>query len=374
MSLERLYYNDPFSNIVISYDLTCAMDEVCLIAALQKTILSVPVLGKAIGLDENSALTYTCVGHQRNLQNIVPSDEAEEEIISSLTAHPFDLQNGESLRTVYQKTADGYRIFLCLHHIIGDANSLLLLLKDTQIQTACPAESTEPLDSKAQYLVRAINQQYPHAEYSREDYLQMHRKAFAPSEISKIVLEKDELAKIKAFCRKNGVSLTACLVSEVLDRQKVDTVCLPVDTRPSSDLFGNFVGRIDIARKSVENTADHRLPAIHRMIQSGKQRQDASGQILSQIHPQFYDDVIFDTYGNRPNPTARRMAKLIGYKDSRPTTFVSNLKQVKLPPNISNLCFYPPHPTERYATIGVVTLNGQMVITVQKQRKDSRHA
>ena len=367
MSLERLYYNDPFSNIVISF--TCSIEESNLLTALQRAILSVPALGEAIRLDECSALTYTPVGHLRNLQNIEPSDRPEKEILSSLMAYPFDLQNGESLRIVYQKMTDSYQVYLCMHHIIGDANSLLLLLKNVQIQTALPPESTEPLDAKAQYLVRSINKDYPHADYSREDYLQMHRIAFAPLEIDKIVLQKDELREIKDFCKQNGVSLTAYLVSEVLKRQKVDTVCLPVDTRTSSDLFGNFVGRIDIARKSVERSSDHRLLAIHRMIRTARELQDAPGQILSQIHPQFYDDVIFDAYGGRPNPPARRMAKLIGYKDPRPTTFVSNLKQVQLAPHISNLCFYPPHPMERYATIGVVTLNNQMVITVQKKGK-----
>lgn len=373
MSLERLYYNDPFSNIVISF--ICSMEETALLASLQKAISSVPALGDAIRLDEHSALTYIPVGHQRNLQNIVPSDETEEAILSSLMAYPFDLQNGESLRIVYQKVTDGYQVYLCLHHIIGDANSLLLLLKDVQIQTASSAEIAEPIDAKAQYLIQSINKLYPHAEYSHEDYLQMRRKALAPLEISRIVLETDELIKIKDFCKQSGISVTAYLVSEVLKRQQVDTVCLPVDTRKSSDLFGNFVGRIDITRKSVEKapTEAARLLLIHQMIRSSLQQQDTSGQILNLIHPQFYDDVIFDAYGGHPNPTARRMAKLIGYKDPRPTTFVSNLKQVQLDPHISNLCFYPPHPMERHATLGVVTLNGQMVITVQKVRKESRN-
>ena len=31
-----------------------------------------------------------------------------------------------------------------------------------------------------------------------------------------------------------------------------------------------------------------------------------------------------------------------------------------------DLSFYPPHPKERTSTIGIVTLNNQMVLTVQQ--------
>lgn len=114
--------------------------------------------------------------------------------------------------------------------------------------------------------------------------------------------------------------------------------------------------------------------AIQQTIQNtlqDKALQERSEQLLSQICPQFYDDVIFDVYGGRPKPSVRPMAKLLGYKDPCPTTFLSNLKEARLQAeHVSNLCFYPPHPAERYATIGVVTHKNQMVITVQKFRKD----
>ena len=50
---------------------------------------------------------------------------------------------------------------------------------------------------------------------------------------------------------------------------------------------------------------------------------------------------------------------------------LSLCKEVQLhTEDVSDLCFYPPHPGERYATMGVVTYKNQMVITVQKFRKD----
>lgn len=56
------------------------------------------------------------------------------------------------------------------------------------------------------------------------------------------------------------------------------------------------------------------------------------------------------------------------------TSFISNLKTVcfdcESNMKISNLCFYPPYPPERTSTIGIVTQNDQMIITIQKIRKE----
>lgn len=163
------------------------------------------------------------------------------------------------------------------------------------------------------------------------------------------------------------------MVSELVKNGDLDMVCLPVDTRSFAGCFGNYVGRIDIDKKFL-GKQENISQAIQQKIRHALQDKDAqvrSELLLSKIPPQFYDDVIFDRYGDRPKPSLRTTAKLLGYKDSRPTAFLSNLKEARLQAeNVSDLCFYPPHPVERYATIGVVTYKNQMVITIQKFRKD----
>ncbi len=358
------------------------MEESELVAALQSAILSVPAFAEGISLGEDGQLVYERVGYSANLNNIAVSIEEEEKILWALISHAFDLPKGESIKIIYKPVERGCVMYLCMHHIIGDANSLILLLR--QILTgalgtleAVPTESeTVQLDPQAQYLLKAIDKQYPEIKnYTRQEYLSMHERAFAVGkpEIRQILLQEEELISLKNHSKEQGISLTAYMVAELLKNRDLDMVCLPVDTRSSSDLFGNYVGRIDIGRKSL--VKQENIPrAIQQTIQNAlqdKTGQARSEQLLSGIPPQFYDDVIFDVYGDRPKPSVRPMAKLIGYKDPRPTTFLSNLKEVCLQAEyVSNLCFYPPHPAERYATIGVVTYKNQMVITVQKFRKD----
>src|SRR5699024_3471376 len=124
-------------------------------------------------------------------------------------------------------------------------------------------------------------------------------------------------------------------------------VCLPVNSREADNTFGNFVGRIDISRKSIEKESDvhNRAAIINKHIKSileNKNEIDKGEEMLNQIHPGFYDDVIFSVYTEESNLFAKKMSKFIGYKDDKPTTYVSNLKIVnfncKANLKISNLC------------------------------------
>ena len=115
--------------------------------------------------------------------------------------HPFDLQNGETLKIVIQIKDFGDTIYFCMHHIIGDANSLILLIKKfialMQSGNTCVVESnntsqnqTVELDLQSKYLISTINKQYPRKQYSRSDYLSMHYQVHNGNDlgISKIVL------------------------------------------------------------------------------------------------------------------------------------------------------------------------------------------
>lgn len=392
MSLERLYYNDPFSNIVISCDFCVADSSEVLSRVLKTAVEGFESLGMSISIDDNGDLRYCNVGHNRNLNNILFSALDELSILKSLARHPFDLQNGETLKIVIKTKEFGYTIYFCMHHIIGDANSLILLIKKfialMQSSNTCVVESkntsqiqTVELDLQAKYLIRTINKQYPRKQYSRSDYLSMHSQLYNDNdlEISKIILSEHEFYEIKDFCKKHAVSITSYIVSELFRVQNVETVCLPVDSRETENTFGNFVGRVDILRRSIEKESDtqNRAAIINKCIKSILENKDEiykSEEILNLIHPGFYDDVIFSVYSNESNSFAKKMSKFIGYKDEKPTTFVSNLKTVNFDCQtnlkITNLCFYPPHPIERCSTIGVVTHNDQMIITIQKFRKE----
>lgn len=390
MSLERLYYNDPFSNIIISCDFYCEISAEALKQVLKAAIESFQALSRSVSVDENGYLKFSNVGYKRNLDNILFLDMDEASILKLLAEHPFDLQNGELLKIIIRTGKSGYTIYFCMHHIAGDAKALVLLIKkcialmqNSDIPVADDyntALNGSILNSQEKYLINTINKRYPRKQYSRGDYLAMHCRLYNDNdlEISKIILNEHELCEIKDFCKKNAVSITSYIVSRLFAAQNVERILLAADLRETENTFGNFVGRIDISRKSIEEKSNtqNQEKLINNYIKGileNKSDIDKAEKILDLIHPEFYDDVIFSVYSNKPDLFAKKMSRLIGYKDDKPTTFVSNLKVIdfdcKANVKVSDLCFYPPHPLERYSTIGIVTQNNQMIITKQKFNK-----
>ena len=393
MSLERLYYHDPFSNIIISCDLYCSERAATITQALRTTIASFELLSVAMFLDEDGHLKYRKVGHKRNSENILFVELDEQGIVKSLVKNRFDLQNAETLKIMIQAKEYGYTMFFCMHHIIGDANSLILLIKKffavlqhhsfafVEAKSTLPKEAVE-VQQQIKYFIDTINKQYPRQQYTRNDYQSMHLQLYRDNEldITKITLNKYEYLMLKEVCKALRVSITAYLVSKIFEKQHVDTICLPMDFREAEHIFGNFVSRIDISRRSMEKETDKwkQKKAIDRCIKKAiynKVEREQKEEILRQIHPGFFDDVIYDLYANVANSFARKMTRLIGYKENGPTTYFSNLKYIEIPCTansaLCNLCFYPPHPLERFSTIGVVTQNEQMTFTIQKFRKEA---
>ena len=81
---------------------------------LKTAVEGFETLGVSISLDDNGDLRYCNVGHNRNLDNILFSALDEVSILKSLARHPFDLQNGETLKIVIQTKDFAIQyIFVC---------------------------------------------------------------------------------------------------------------------------------------------------------------------------------------------------------------------------------------------------------------------
>lgn len=390
MASERVYYNEPFSNIIISCDVHSDKAESTIKEKLSEAVKSFKPFCLAVLVDEENNLKYENKGFEKNLENINFSEADDSSVLKQLAGYPFDLSNAETLKITICKESLGYTVYFCVHHIIADANSLILLIKRfaaLMVEKNIPPVSdytaekkdTE-LDLKEKYLVDTINRHYPTKRYSREEFSEMHARLYRENELEfeKRALTKSEIDKIKEHCKTLGVSISAYIVDEVFKEQKVETVCLPVDTRVKSELFGNYVSRIDIKRKDIGKSPDEneRLKAIGGLIKSkleNREEIDRGEKMMDSICPDFFDDVIFSAYTDKSVLFAKKMAKMIGFKDERPTVFVSNLKTVDFEEDesflVANTCFYPPHPTERLSTVGVITQKNQMIITTQKFKK-----
>lgn len=129
MASERIYYNEPFSNIIISCDVHSDKAESTIKEKLSEAVKSFKPFCLAVLVDEENNLKYENKGFEKNLENINFSEADDSSVLKQLVAHPFDLSNAETLKITICKESFGYTVYFCVHHIIADANSLILLIK-----------------------------------------------------------------------------------------------------------------------------------------------------------------------------------------------------------------------------------------------------
>ncbi len=397
MALERLYYNDPFSNIVISTKILYHGKIDNIESSIKYAVENYEPLGQSIALSQNGELKYKFIGFETNVNNIYFSNEDDKSIVKFLMQHSFNLTNADSFKVIIKKDRDGiFCLFFCLHHIIGDANSLLLIIdtvfnklfdgRDTAYRCSiskpiCIGENN--LSTQSKYLISTIESRCSKKNYSFEEYSNMFHTLYENNELDvfQIILNDCELSQLIAKSKELGVSVTAYIASALFEKMNVDLICMPIDTRIEKMDFGNYVSRIDVLRKDAYDSTSFSKTAlkINEKIKSYKnnsEEQLKNELLLSTINPLFFDDVIYDAYTERNIPYARKMAEMIGYKTGKQkTSFISNLRTISFSitnlDTIKSVAFYPPPTLERISTIGIVTFNNQMIITIQKFRKDT---
>ena len=137
MALERLYYNDPFSNIIISFELIGNIEVSEVIQAIKNTIVKYDILGTAITLNESNNLKYNYVGHKKNLGNIKCVSENDEKIVKTLARSFFILEEGDTIKIIINLTKYGFSIYFCVHHIIADGVSVVTFIKHIHFYFFC---------------------------------------------------------------------------------------------------------------------------------------------------------------------------------------------------------------------------------------------
>ena len=396
MALERLYYNDPFSNIIISFELIGNIEVSEVIQAIKNTIVKYDILGTAITLNESNNLKYNYVGHKKNLGNIKCVSENDEKIVKTLARSFFILEEGDTIKIIINLTKYGFSIYFCVHHIIADGVSVVTFIKhilsklvlNESILPDTP-QNTEPnsmqvdLGNRLNILIKSIDRHCSNRIYSRNDYYSMFTSINNDNELDvvKYIIEGEDFFELKKVCHDLKVSINSYLIVMVFENQDIEMISIPVNLRCDDYIGGNYIGQINIDKRIIMDKLNFKDKLkvidekIKRMLQ---EKHDIINGValLDNINPSFFDDIIYDKYSSFSNPGSMRMNDIIGYRNRKKTTFISNLKTINLPISsvfkVKNLFFYPPAVLDRIATMGVVSLDDQMSITVQNYKSKVR--
>lgn len=322
------------------------------------------------------------------------TDQPWTELIKQNEKKPFRLENGELVRTFLLMSKEKTEIMIMAHHLAGDGNSMLYLLKDCMCALSNTPLTYKPMTllTKASFqqtrlpvlsrwYVRYCQYKWDERYVTWQEYDALHHKYWqsVSSDIRYNILSTIETQTILEQAKRIGCSVNSYLVTEFLKQyQNKCEVGIPVSIREKkNEAMSNLTSAISIkyqydTRKSFEKNAKK----VHKKITKTIQRHQLFAlHFLSELPMTLIDTVSLCTHHLQCNRLAQHTASLMGYTGKKKRDLgVSNLTVIDIPTTygsyqINNILFVPPAISYSHNVIGISTMNGRMTITYHAMKK-----
>ena len=302
------------------------------------------------------------------------------EILKENEKCPFDLKNGELIRTFIIKEEQGMTLLLMAHHLAGDGMSMLYFIEDILLALNRKELAYKPmillnreyLRKKARLpfaitlLVQKANRSWKkHGKiFTWEDYEAIHH-TYWDSHSSEIMVQSYDLNELKADCPE-GVTLNSYLTAILLQKFPEDrTVGIPVSVREHNHSMSNQTSGVAIKyRYNKKLTLAENAVQIQK--RSKRQLKNKTTKyfvllLMEQLDSTLIDAVLMHTHGCYQNLLAQRMSEILGYNGNGGRDLgISNLMKIQIPKEhqnfrIEDILFLPPKVSYTKQVIGIAT-------------------
>ncbi len=315
-----------------------------------------------------------------------------KELLHQSEKKPFDLREGELVRVFLTEENKQTVLFIHAHHLVGDGQSVLILLSDIinslnkQSITYKEMLSVDRnfLEKRAKLLavtkwyIKRMNRNWQKTarHFTWDDYYLIHKKYWAQYS-SDIVWETYDMKELKARCPK-GVTINSYMVTELLrEHQECKVVGIPVSIREDGGMSNQTSG---IAIKYQYNPGGEfevNADRVHKMICKKLKNKNMKYFILlfmERLCPSLIDAVLLQSHGCYHNKLAKKMVKVMGYVDDRGRDLgVTNLNIIDIQSvyerfTIKDIVFVPPKVSYAKEVVGISTYTDTLTMCYHKMK------
>ena len=315
-----------------------------------------------------------------------------KELLHQSEESPFALNEGELVRIFFTKENNRKILLIHAHHLVGDGQSVLILLKDivnsldhqTLTYKSMISVDRKYLNKRAglsiwmKLYINYVNRKWKKniRQFTWEDYHTVHRKYWNEYE-SEIEWKSYDINKIKEKCVK-GMTINSYMIAELLGEfQKSQVVGIPVSIRESDGMSNQTSAivikyRYDCKKSLVENATE-----VHKAVSKTLKKVNKKYFILlfmERLCPTLTDAVILQSHQCYQNPQTKRMAEIMGYTgDGGRDLGVTNLNIIKIPKfhekfEVRDILFVPPKISYTRNVIGISTYADTLTVCYHKMR------
>lgn len=315
-----------------------------------------------------------------------------KELLYQSEKRPFALNEGELVRTFLTEENKQLILFIHAHHLVGDGQSILILLNDIvnslnkQSLTYKSMISVERnfLEKRAKLVIgtklyiKWLNQKWQKKAraFTWDDYYAIHRK-YWNEYVSEIEWKTYNMKELKARCPK-GITINSYIITELLKKHpECEVVGIPVSIREDVGMSNQTSGIAIKYKYNYKWAFEVNADRVHAAIYKKLKNRNMTYFILlfmERLCPSVIDAVLLQSHGCYQNKLTEKMAKVMGYTgDGGRDLGVTNLNKIDIPNvherfTIKDIIFVPPKVSYAKNVVGISTYEGVLTVCHHKMK------
>ena len=387
---ERAHYMCPNMHFGIMAEIGKELDTEKITKTIAVLKSAHPLMRSLIAEEEGSSKIYYEEHPELEIPVTIKETESDWQTdYNAVSKAGWNVQREALLKVFAYPSENNTKILFIAHHLLCDGRGLLQLVQEFAEHYVSGIEPRQadgkliesiedlPKGSDLRFISKVIikdaNKKWQKEGHrvSYDEYLKFEREFDSKQKIERKItnIDGEELDKILASCKENGVSLNDYLIAQMMHEENTDKVVIASDIRNkirnyNKGTIGNYATAFGVVVKKKNNDTMKLAKTVSNEVKNIINKPDKEMLVLScyfNMDPELLDAVAISTFGDFPSNAGKFVgSKMFGF-EKRDGHCITNLGRIESS-TINEAVFIPPASPANKKAWGVLTINKNMRI------------
>ena len=387
---ERAHYMCPNMHFGIMAEIGKELDTEKITKTIAVLKSAHPLMRSLIAEEEGSSKIYYEEHPELEIPVTIKETESDWQTdYNAVSKAGWNVQREALLKVFAYPSENNTKILFIAHHLLCDGRGLLQLVQEFAEHYVSGIEPRQadgkliesiedlPKGSDLRFISKVIikdaNKKWKKEGHrvSYDEYLKFEREFDSKQKIKREItnIDGEELDKILASCKENGVSLNDYLIAQMMHEENTDKVVIASDIRNKirnyqKGTIGNYATAFSVVVKKKNNDTMELAKTVSNEVKNIINKPDKEMLVLScyfNMDPELLDAVAISTFGDFPSNAGKFVgSKMFGF-EKRDGHCITNLGRIESS-TINEAVFIPPASPANKKAWGVLTINKNMRI------------
>ena len=349
-----------------------------------------PFLKSLIAYEEGTNRLYYHITDSSQIQLLIRQDENTMwDDYDNISKQEWDVMKQGLLKVFIYPNTDSMTILFIIHHLLVDgrggleiatefANDYMgnippLYVEEQLIQSIEDLPEQSAISGINKFIIKQANRRWKKEKHfvSYETYLEFVKKLNENLTIKHKVyeLQTSEVAGMVQLCHEHGITMNDYLMACMYQKANTKNIIIAFDIRNRIKVYrtgsyGNFATAMGIAYKGKTTDLVTIAKNIHEKIQKCMNQNNVLMLVLAcylEMNPTLLDAAAISALQGFQSKAGKFVGSSMFHMEKPMAYSITNLGRVDNA-YMESLMFIPPASPAAKLTLGVVTLNGEMIV------------